>query len=307
MSERELVELRVRVAPVPEEPKELREPRPLPRRFLLPHVHADECERLERAALIEVLDGVPDCILVVRGAGDDPTSLRPVPSVPGVEVIPAVVTDTQLARRLARVCGSRGALVVGFDIPWVMGRLAVHAREAKGGGVSLALAGGGWPHRDTGRWCDADTTARLLVNGRFVRWLPPRRTRKGPRSHGGPVIQLDVLGEAMGCDARSPAALADSLGVSWPREGDPLNRLVAEGLVLAGCYLALVTDLTDVAPGLSPWDCWSAGSIVTGALLRAGVRPPAHSTATLPPRAVGAAAAAFHGGEATASLVGVLA
>lgn len=306
MIERELVELRVRVAPVPEEPKAPREPRPLPRRFVLPHVHADECERLMRAALIEVLDGVPNCILVVPGP-DDPMSLCPVPSAPGVEVIPAVVTDAQLARRLARVCGSRGALMVGFAIPWVMGRLSVHAREAKGGGVSLALAGGGWPHRDTGRWCDADSTARLLVNGQFVRWLPPRRTRKGPRSHGGPVVQLDVLGEALGCDARSPATLAESLGVSWPGEGDPLSRLVAEGLVLAGCYLALVADLTDVAPGLSPWDCWSAGSIVTNALLRAGVRSPAHSTATLPPRAMGASAAAFHGGEATARLVGVLA
>ena len=303
----DLVELRVRVAPLAEDRKEPREARPLPRRFLLPHVHADDSEHLRRAVVIEILDGVPDCVLVVPASDDDPMAVWSVPSAPGVLVTPAVVTVEQLGRRLARVCGSRGAPLVGFDLPWTMGRLAAHAREARGGGVSLALAGCGWVHRENGAWCDAYTRGRLLVNGQFCRWLPPRTTRKGERSRGGSVVQLDVLGEALGCDVSCPASLAASLGVPWPEGPASLQRLVEEGLTLARCYLGLAANLVEVAPGLAPWDCWSAGSIVTTALLRVGVLAPAKTTARLPARAIGAAAAAFHGGEATATLVGVLA
>lgn len=303
----DVVELRVRVAPVPEAPREHRDRGLLPRRFLLPHVHADDSEHLVRAVVVEVLDGVPDCVLVVPAPGDDPRELAPIPSAPGVLVTPTVVSADQLGRRLTRVCGSRGVLMVSFDLLWTLGRLAVHARAARGSGVSLALAGCGWHHRETGQWTDAYTKARLRLDGRFLRWLPPRKLRKGERSRGGPIVQLDVLGDALGCDARAAAALAESLGVDWPERRAALHQLVEEALALAGCYIALVADLAEVAPGLLPWEVWSAGSIVTDALVRAGVRPPAQTTATLSPRAIGAAAAAFHGGEATATLVGVLA
>jgi hypothetical protein len=187
-----------------------------------------------------------------------------------------------------------------------MGRLAAHARAARGGGVSIALAGCGWHHDQTGIWADAYTKARLRLDGRFCRWLPPRKVRKGERSRGGPIVQLDVVGDALGCDASSPASLTASLGVPWPREPASLQRLVEECLAIARCYLGLVADLDEVAPGLTPWEVWSAGSIVTAGLLRAGVRPAALSNGNLAPRAIGASAAAFHGGEATAALVGVL-
>jgi hypothetical protein len=301
------VELRVRVAPVPEEPRERREPGLLPRRFFLPHVHADDSERLVRATVVEPLDGVPSSILVVPAPGDEPEDLAPIPSAPGVLVTPAVVSADQLGRRLARVCGSRGVPLAAFDLAWTMGRLAAHARTARGGGVSIALAGCGWYHDQIGKWDDAYTKARLRVDGRFCRWLPPRKVRKGERSRGGPIVQLDVLGEALGCDVSSTATLAASLGVPWPAGPASVQQLVEEGLALARCYLTLVADLDEVAPGLAPWEVWSAGSIVTTRLLRAGVRPAALSMANVPPRAVGAAAAAFHGGEATATLVGMLA
>jgi hypothetical protein len=243
----------------------------------------------------------------VPAPGDDLGELAPIPSAPGVLVGPAAVSVDQFGRRLTRVCGSRGLLLVGFDLAWTLGRLAVHARAARGGGVSLALAGCGWHHAETGRWADAYTKARLRLDGQFCRWLPPRKVRRGERARGGPIVGLDVLGEALGCDVGSPGSLAASLGVPWPEGPASLKRLVEGGLALVRCYLILVADLAEVAPGLSPWDCWSAGSIVTDALLRAGVRAPAETTATISRRAVGAAAAAFHGGEATATLVGVLA
>ena len=302
----DLVELRVRVAPVPEAPTDHQRTQRPSRRFLLPHVHADDNEHPVRAVVVEVLDGVPDCVLVVPAPGDDPGELAPIQSAPGVLVTPAVVSVEQLGRRLTRVCGSRGGLMVGFDLLWTLGRLAAHCRAARGSGVSLALAGCGWQHRKTGTWCDAYTKSRLRADGRFLRWLPPRKVRKGERSKGGPIVQLDVLGEALGCDVRSAESLAESLGVDWPERPAALHQLVEEALALARCYLGLVADLDEVAPGLLPWDVWSAGSIISDPLLRAGVRSPAQTTATLSPRARGAAAAAFHGGEATATLVGAL-
>lgn len=303
----DLVELRVRVAPVPEACRELREPRRLPRRFLLPHVHADDSEHLVRATVIEMIDGAPACVLVAPAIDDDLGDLDPIPSVPGLLVTPAAVSVDQLGRRLARVCGSRDALMVAFDLGWTMGRLAAHARAARGSGVSIALAGCGWRHDRTGRWADAYGKGRLRLDGPFCRWLPPRKARKGQRFRGGAIVQLDVLGETLGCDVSSAASLAASLGVPWSEGPASPQALVDEGLALARCYVTLAADLAEVAPGLSPWDCWSAGSIVTAALLRAGVLSPAETTASLSNRTIGAAAAAFHGGEATATSVGVLA
>ena len=66
----------------------------------------------------------------------------------------------------------------------------------------------------------------------------------------------------------------------------------------------MLAELAEVAPGLSPGRCWSAGSIVTHALTQAGLRAPADSTATLPPFAIGGPASGFHGGRTEALLVG---
>ena len=79
---------------------------------------------------------------------------------------------------------------------------------------------------------------------------------------------------------------------------------VAEALTMVETYQLMLADLAEVAPGVAPQSCWSAGSIITAALRRAGVRAPAESTATLPRWVLGACAAAFHGGRVEALLVG---
>ena len=52
---------------------------------------------------------------------------------------------------------------------------------------------------------------------------------------------------------------------------------------MIAAYQLMLADLEEVAPGLAPQSCWSAGSIITNALRHAGVRAPIDSTATLPP------------------------
>jgi hypothetical protein len=108
----------------------------------------------------------------------------------------------------------------------------------------------------------------------------------------------------LGADASSAAALAKSFGVAWPDVSDPLDQAVAEALTMVETYQLMLADLAEVAPGVAPQSCWSAGSIITAALRRAGVRAPAESTATLPRWVLGACAAAFHGGRVEALLVG---
>ena len=82
----------------------------------------------------------------------------------------------------------------------------------------------------------------------------------------------------------------------WPERDSPLDQLVDEALALVECYRRLVADLAEVAPGLPPQACWSAGSIIIHGLKQAGVRQAVLTTATLSPEAIGASAASFHGG-----------
>ena len=177
----------------------------------------------------------------------------------------------QLGRFVAKKCGTKRAALVAFDPPWTLGRLAAHVRKARGGGLSVGLVGCGWLNRQSGRWQDSDYYSRIgMVSrggedaGAFCRWIPSRKRRKADR--GGPFVGLNVLGAALGYDVETPRSLATSAGGVWPEQDDPLDQLVDEALALVECYRRLVADLAEVAPGLSPQACWSAGSIITHAL-----------------------------------------
>jgi hypothetical protein len=280
----------------------------------LVHVHADENERPVSAAAVELLDGVPALIFV--GVWDKALLADAEAWVPrrdtrlGRGLAPVgMASPAKLGRFVAKKCGTKRAPFVAFDAPWTLGRLCANVRKARSGGLSICLMGCGWHNRESGRWQDSDFYSRVGVvsrggedAGAFCRWIPSRKRRKSDR--GGPFVVLNVLGGALGYDAESPQTLAASAGIAWPERKDPLDQLVDEALVLVQCYRHLVADLGEVAPGLSPQACWSAGSIVVHGLKRAGVPQAALTTATLSPEAVGASAASFHGGLAEALLVG---
>jgi hypothetical protein len=220
-----------------------------------------------------------------------------------------IVSPEKLGRFLAKKCGTKRPPFVTFDPPWTVGRLSSDVRRARGGGLSVGLVGCGWHNEETGKWQDSDYYSRVAMisrggdgAGAFCRWIPPRKRRKSDR--GGPFVALNVLGAALGYDAESPQSLASAAGIAWPERDNPLDQLVDEALVLVECYRRLVADLAEVAPGLPPQACWSAGSIIVHGLKQAGVPQAALTTATLSPEAVGASAASFHGGLPEARLVG---
>ena len=220
-----------------------------------------------------------------------------------------IVSVEKLGRFVTKKCGTKRAPFVAFDPAWTLTRLAADTRRAKGGGLSVGLVGCGWNNGRTGRWQDSDYYSRLGVvsrdgedAGAFCRWIPARKRRKSDR--GGPFVDLKVLGGALGHDTESLRMLAVTAGVAWPERDDPLEQLVEVALAMVEIYRCLVADLAEVAPDLPPQACWSAGSIIVHALERAGVRQAALTTATLLPEAIGASAAAFHGGLPLALLVG---
>jgi hypothetical protein len=280
----------------------------------LVHVRADENERLVGAVAVEALDGVP--VLIVAGVADKAVRADAEPwafgrnTHAGCGMAPVGIASLEkFGRFVAKKCGTKRAPFVAFDAPWSIGRLCADVRRAKSGGMSICLVGCGWPNRQSGQWQDSDFYSRIGVvsrggddAGAFCRWIPSRKRQKS--DWGGPFVGLNVLGGALGYDAESPQSLATSAGTAWPERDDSLDQLVDEALVLVECYRRLVANLAEVAPGLPPQACWSAGSIIVHGLKQAGVRQAALTTATLSPEAVGASAASFHGGLPEALLVG---
>jgi hypothetical protein len=245
------------------------------------------------------------------------------PGYAGQEVVPAVLSPERWGRRLLRGWWDKGAAPVVFGALATFGPLAVHTRQG-GGGLSLDLVGGGAPSKkQPGRWADNFQRPRILLQpkgdgvGAFVDLQAPWGAKGKPsRRHGAPVVQLDVLGTALGAHdplpttgavpEASPAAMCAAFGLKWPALDDPLDQLLAEALALADLYHAMAAELEEVAPGLAPQDAWSAGSVMRSALRQAGMADPAVSTAGLPGWLLGACASALHGGLGEADLVGVL-
>jgi hypothetical protein len=309
----ELLRHRLRVAPEPREAKPY-SAGATPRRVELVHVNTT-AEGL-RAVRLGLDDGrVVTCMVTSSDleTGAAWVADHLLVTGPGQSVTPVVVAAKQWRRGwLRRWWGQRNGSAV-FGVPATFGALAEHARPS-GDGLSLDFGTGAPSTARPGRWGDSFYLPRVRVvprggdeGGAFVVLQPPRERRRSKRRFGGPVIDMVVLGSALGADVSSPSTLCASYGVPWPPavEDDPLGQLLAEAVALAVAYRSLLAELAEVAPGLAPQDCWSPGSVITHSLRKAGVRAPAESTASLPPWAIGACASAFFGGRTEALLVGV--
>jgi hypothetical protein len=312
----ELARLRLRVAPQPRPAEALPRPSGAPRRAVLVQTGSAEADGF--ACAIEMLDGYP--VAVVVGASENQFAVAAlwaagqlIGGAAGQPVPIEMVSMEQFGRFVAKRCWNRRAALVMFDSLAQLGPLTRNARRAKvGGGVSLGLVGCGWHHDITGKWMDSYFYPGLRVvvrggedGGALLAWVPSARRRKTQRRLGGPFVDMQVLGAALGADPSWSSALTTAYGVKWPDEFDPLDQLLAEALALAEVYRLMLADLAEVAAGMAPQDCWSAGSVITLALRRAGVRSPAETTATLLGAVLGAVASTFHGGRVEALLVGV--
>ncbi len=309
----DLAHLRLRVAP---EPRPLADAKPVlaPRRVELVHARTDDEGRLVAAVRLGMLDGLIDEVMMTwPGHEDQAAAWAAAPQLPaGAEV--AAVGIGQFVRGLLKRCWQRRNSLTAFGIPAILALLSTDARRS-GAGVSLGLLGAGSPSRKTpGKWADSSFYPRVAITSRgseeagaYVRLQPPWHTggRHKTKPLGGPATDLQVLGSALGAVSSSPAALCRSYGGRWPDLPDFCDQLLAEALALAEVYGRMLDDLAEVAPGLAPQACWSAGSIAAAALQDAGVRAPAETMGRLPRWVLGACASACHGGLAEALLVGV--
>ena len=178
----DLVCLRLRAAPEPRAPEPAPKPQPTRRRHQL--VYTTEAW----AVRIAVDDGRPVEIMVAPlGAEENAASWVPdlVATGPGVSVLPAVVNRVQFGRSVSKRCWNGHDPLVVFGAATIAQRLTGDVRPARGGGLSVGLAGCGAPAGKTGQHRDSWFYARLRVlpsegedGGAFVAWQPPARGRK---------------------------------------------------------------------------------------------------------------------------------
>jgi hypothetical protein len=202
---------------------------------------------------------------------------------PGLEVF-AVQIDRvdELGKLITRRSYRSRWPLVGWDLPWTVGRLTGHCGPARGrrDGFSLALYGTGI-YVGT-RWAPSWDHPRLTVTsqaggGAYFRWTAPkdRTARYKGRAHAD-FLDLQILASALaGSDLDDPAQACAWFGVPWPAPGaDPLAQLRAEAGALARLYGVLADALVQAAPGLAPRDVYTFGSIATHILRVAGVTSP---------------------------------
>lgn len=325
MNARPLRRLRVR-GHVPAVTGKARPPSPAPRQgdaALLIHVVAEERDRVVLATAREVmltdhgavttrerlfaaLDRLDDLREQVAGVYPD------VP--PGLGVEPLRVDEIDVLGRLLANRGYRQRWpLVGFDLPWVVGRLTASAGH-RGDRFSLSLLGCGAVGA-AGQWVHSWHRPRLTVvplgsgmAGAFLGWTHPKDPEDRYRGRRrATFVDLELLAGALSGGAGGDAAEAAGIfGVPWPTEmANALTRPRGEAKALVELYGRLVWALADVAPGLHPRDCWSFGSIATHLLRDAGVRAPLDKVGDLTDRDLGAAASACFGGRFSAAAVGI--
>lgn len=244
-------------------------------------------------------------------------------SVETVEVLGRLVVSRSYRHRKK----GRPVPVVGFDLPYVLGRLAAYASGARSsaskradglpfhsgsGGFSLALVGCG-AFNDEGEWKDSQFYPRLKVVARegnlgaFFEWLDPYDPESRYDGRKSRFVDLGVLSCALsGTDELGPQVACERFGIDWPsRATTPAELLRGQATALVELYNALVQALVVVAPGLAVDKAFSSGSVAQGSLRLAKVKPPATKAGSVPLAHKGAMSSAFLGGRIEALLVGV--
>ena len=304
-----LAPVRLRVAPEPR-PAEAAKPVPAPRRVELVQARTDHEGSLVATVRLGVLDGLVDEVVVSWPAHEDeatewaacqqlgrlPMSRPSASRAVRGRAVDAVLAAAQRTGCFRVTCHPRAALCARTHDR--CRRLDRHRRgrhpepesARQMGGLLLLPAGGAHEPRERG--------------GGRLRPPPAAPANPRPAQDQAPRWPGHRPAGARLCPRGSPAALCRSYGVPWPGLPSLLDQLVAEAVALTDAYERMLDDLGEVAPGLAPQACWSAGSIATAALRGAGVRAPAETTAGLPRWVLGACPSACHGGLAEALLVG---
>jgi hypothetical protein len=283
---------------------------------------ADDRERPRVTAFRETLDGFtlwPGVALSAATPTQEINQLRERLATArgdlpfGMVADETVIGYAELGRRIPGRCYQFGVPLVGWDLPWELGRLAAHTGRGRGGtAFSVTLLGCGIGV--DGQWRDSFHYPRLRIeargasqHGAFLRWVPAKDPGDRPKGHRPTFVDLSVLTAAVcGGEVAGPAEAARLLGTAWPEPtGDPIEDARCECAALVALYGAGTGALAELAPGLAPHQAWSTGSIVRHSRRRARIAPAAESMSDVPLATKGAVAGAFLGPRVEARLVGV--
>ena len=135
-----------------------------------------------------------------------------------------VLSPYKLSRKVISRCYRYGVPLVGWDLPWQLGRLAGHVGKARGGEFSVTLIGCG--REVDGRWKDSDYCPRVRITpqgsgqvGAFFRWLPPRDEASRSKTRGQRFIELGALsGTVLGGELSGLAQAAELMGLTRPED-----------------------------------------------------------------------------------------
>jgi len=226
---------------------------------------------------------------------------------------------------LYRVAYEGRAMVVGFNLPFDLSRLAVRCGAARGrfrGGFSLVL--GQYRKKKRGPWRPHPYRSRIRIqhgNSKrsFIEFDRPRQVHEDdqrpvngaapdPRySFPGHFLDLKTLAFALTNEAYKLERACEAFGVAHPKTKPERHGVITpeyidynrRDVLASQELLEKLREEFDRHPiDLDPCKAYSPASIAKAYLRKMGLRPPAEQFRRFPRRVMGYAMSAFYGGRA---------
>ena len=204
------------------------------------------------------------------------------------------------------------ATVVGFNLPFDLSRLAVHAAEARGGnagGFSFQL----WDYQGKNHQYRPWITIRSLDSKRariaFTRVGNDDDgdlTERDGTAFRGNFLDLRTLAFALTNDSHSLASACATFGVTDTKSTTTEHGQITDDYIdycrqdvraTAGLYEKLIAAYQQHPIALEPTKAYSPASIAKAYLRAMNIRPPLEKNPQLDPDLIGAAMSAFYGGR----------
>jgi hypothetical protein len=205
-------------------------------------------------------------------------------------------------------------LIVGFNLPFDLSRLAIESGEARGryrGGFSFVLWD--YPDKATGLYVEHPFRPRVCVKSldskrAFIGFTRPMRTGEATaKTARGHFLDLRTLAFALSAKSHSLASACAAFGVVHGKLAvEEHGKVTANYIeynrrdVLATHELfeRLRAEFNALGLSLSPTRAFSPASIAKAALRAMGLRPPREKAPAIMPSELGHAMNAFFGGRA---------
>jgi len=233
-------------------------------------------------------------------------------TLPSIELFPAplslnLMTRSSFISRVFWKAVRNGELVVGFNLPFDLSRLATLSTKGKRGEWSLALSTL-WRNPKTGRVVPNPKRPRIIVDAQnskmaFIRLGSILHKEEWKKE--GRFLDLRTLGWALRSESYSLKSACKAFGVKGKVEHKPSGRITADeieycrGDVVASHRLlnAMMSEFNQNPIDLKPDKAYSPASIAKAYLQEMGIKQPKQHF-TVPAKTLGIAMQSYYGGRA---------